>query len=216
MCRNCILTAVLLMLGYDAPVVADIIVDQPVTSGQYSSQYFPDFPMFSGQAFDDFALNQTFRLTTFRAFGIEAVNSHPAANISVTAEIRSAANLNSPVLLSAVGSEVGTDLVFDFGGATLGPGTYWISAYVTRPDGTGGQWYWSGHQPVTGNAAKYHNPGDGFGLGNDPVDLVSGQPSDLAFRLEGTPVPAPPAVVLIGIGLGTGYLVRRRSVRVPE
>jgi hypothetical protein len=216
MCRNYTLTAALLILGYNAPAVADIIVDQPVTSGQNSSQYFPDFPTCSGQAFDDFALNQTFRLTTFRAFGIEAVNSHPAANISVTAEIRSAANISSPILLSAVGSEVGTDLVFDFGGATLGPGTYWISAYVTRPYGTGGQWYWSGHQPVTGNAAKYHNPGGGFGLGNDPVDLVSGQPSDLAFRLEGTPVPAPPAVVLIGIGLGTGYLVRRRSVRAPE
>jgi hypothetical protein len=216
MCRNSFLTAASLLLGYNVPAVADIIVDQPVTSGQYSSQDFPDFPTYSGQAFDDFALNQTFRLTTFRAFGIEAVNSHPAANTSVTAEIRSAANINSPILLSATGSEVGTDLVFDFGGAVLGPGTYWISAYVTRPYDTGGQWYWSGHKPVTGSAAKYHNPGDGFGLGNDPVDLVSGQPSDLAFRLEGTPVPAPPAVVLVGIGLGTGYLVRRRSVRVPE
>jgi hypothetical protein len=204
-----------LVLSSAPPVSADIIVDQPanVSGSAISSQAFPDLPSISIQAFDDFTLTRKYALTTLRVYGNET--GDPTQNVTVTAQIRAAANVSSPVLMSFAGSESGNDLQFDLGGALLGPGTYWVSAFVTRPLNSGGQWFWYFDRPVTGSQAMWQNPGDGFGLGTNAITtgaVIHADPVDLAFTLEGSTntstVPAPPAVVLAGLGAGCVALRR--------
>jgi hypothetical protein len=215
MFRNTALAAALLVLGLANSASADIIVDQAPTfpNGQLS-QVFPDGLNQSSYAFDDFTLSSKYVLTSLRLYGVEALHGDPTQNVSVTAQLSADANVNSPVLMSFTGSESGSDLVFDLGGALLGPGTYWISGFVTRPGTTGGEWTWRYHFPVSGFPAMWQNPGGGQGFGPNPI-IIGGVTDeiDLAFRLEGhtstSTVPAPPAVVLVGLGAGCCVALRR-------
>jgi hypothetical protein len=219
MTRFITLAAVSLVLSSASPVSADVIVDQPsnVANSAIASQTFPDFLTANCLAFDDFTLSSKYALTSLRVYGFE-LGGDPSQNVSVTAQFRAAANVSSPGLMSFTGSESGSDLVFDLGGALLGPGTYWISAFVTRPVSTGGQWFWYFHRPVTGSQAMWQNPWGAFGMGTNPITagaVAEADSVDLAFRLEGhtstSTVPAPPALVLVG--LGAGCVAVRRSLR---
>jgi hypothetical protein len=214
--RAFVLSTALLGFALARPAAADIVLvnQQPTgtpSEDNVNSHYAPDVPQ-TTRGFDDFTLTHWYNLTSFRAYGYD--DGTPAKNMAVTAEIRSTAGLGGPVLLSAIGTEVGNDLVFDFGGGLLGPGHYWITAFVTRNfDNGGGTWYWLFSRPVSGSEAKWQ-PG-GSGPPSDIADLIRDpdeprNPTDLAFHLEGnlSPVPAPPAIVLAGIALA-GVAARR-------
>jgi hypothetical protein len=73
----------------------------------------------------------------------------------------------------------------------LPPGHWWLIFYPTAPFGTFGQY---GRQPAdttNGYAGKLINPGGGFGLGTAWQDWTVLGPTqhDIAFRLEGAPLP---------------------------
>jgi hypothetical protein len=217
--RAFVLSAALLGFTFARPAAADIIVDQQPTGtpsdDHVSSHTAPDVPQ-TTRGFDDFTLANSYHLTSFRAYGYDDRTNLNIGNMFVTAEIRSTMGLGGPVLLSATGTEVGNDLVFDFGGGLLGPGHYWITAFVTRNfDNGGGTWTWLFHRPVSGSEAQWQPGGSGppFDIG-EILDLDDS--TDLAFRLEGrvAPVPAPPAIVLAGIGLAvvTARRLRRSAV----
>jgi hypothetical protein len=213
--RAFVLSAALIGFALARPAAADIIVDQQPTGlpsvDNVTSHDAPDVPQ-TTRGFDDFTLANSYHLTSFRAYGYD--DGDASKNMLITAEIRSTAGLGGPILLSATGMEVGNDLVFDFGGGVLGPGHYWITAFVTRKfDNGGGTWSWLFHRPVSGSEAQWQPGGSGppFLVGDilgDPDEPRN--PTDLAFHLEGklTPVPAPPAIVLAGIGVA-GVAVRR-------
>jgi hypothetical protein len=220
MTRYIALASVLLFLRLGSTASADIIVDMPANVPHLGivSEAFTDDPMSSRQGFDDFTLASKYVLTSLRVYGLELGNRNQ--NVTVTAQFRAAANVSSPVLMSFTGSESGNDLLFDLGGAPLGPGKYWISAIITRPE-NGGLWLWDLHRPVTGSQAMWQNPGGAASYGTHPITVGTFQgtdPDDLAFRLEGytstSTVPAPPAVVLVGLGAGCvalrRYVGRRR------
>jgi hypothetical protein len=208
------LAAVALGFVSATPATADIIVDMPANVSHLGivSEAFTDDPMSSRQGFDDFTLTSKSILTSLRVYGLELGNRNQ--NVTVTAQFRAAANVSSPVPMSFTGTESGNDLLFDLRGAPLGPGKYWISVFVTRPE-NGGLWLWDLHRPVNGSQAMWQNPGGAASYGTNPITVGTFQgtdPEDLAFKLEGSTststVPAPPAVVLVGLGAGCAALRR--------
>ncbi len=185
-----------------------VLVNQaPGTTGRVA-QDFTDFPAFSTAQLDDFTLSGEYNLGALTIFGLDRGDA--SFNVGAFAEIHTAPDLTSPILATATGSQVGADLQLNFGGATLGPGTYWLAAYVARPFAGGGQWYWlASSQAVAGSESFFHNPGGGFGAGGAPVpgSAVFDAPADMAFVLEGTATPAPGALALLGLG---GLVAGRR------
>lgn len=201
---------------------AAIIFDQSATTGvAYISQDYPDFPTFSTAGYDDFSLLTATDIDIFTVFGTDFGNA--ALNVAVTASIYAdAAGFPGAALSTVSGSQVGSDLVFDFGSLVLGPGSYWISAVVTRPFANGGdQWYWNEHSPASGSESLFWNPGGGYGYGTGIVThtTVSGNPNDSSWTLSGNavaslPEPSPLALALLGVcGIGGlfGATIRRRS-----
>jgi hypothetical protein len=165
-----------------------VIVDQSagLTGGYIQSQDFPDIPTYSVSVFDDFTIGTAYEITELTALGRDYYGS-PASNLSVVAGIYASPDLTIPPIVSASGIEVSGNLLFNFGGAMLPAGTYWVSARVVRPNSAGG-WYWNLRAPVSGSQAMWHNPGGGFGRGTSPLRLgdVLVQ-ADLAFLLYGIP-----------------------------
>jgi PEP-CTERM motif len=107
----------------------------------------------------------------------------------------------------------------------LVPGTYWITAWVVRPElPTGGQWFWDTTNPGAPIGSEFYiqNPGGGLIPGASsavPGSTVLGTPpSDLAFTLFGQAVvPEPSSVVLLAIGgLGLSIFARRSRLKAQE
>lgn len=190
---------------------ADILVDQSPSGSGVSSQAFPDFPDFSSGGLDDFTLSDAYDLTSLIVYGSDSGGANPALNVSVEVVFLSAGDLGYTVLASATGLQVGGNLVFDLTGIQLAAGTYWLSARVVRPFGGGGQWFWSSSTSGSGAAALWQNPGGGFSLGGAPISwssIASDGNNAAAFTLEGTLVPAPGALALLGLA---GIVGRRRA-----
>ncbi len=174
---------------------AGVVVDQSSgQTGKYiQSQDFPDIPMYDVAVFDNFTIGSAVSLTSLTVFGSDFYGN-PANNLAVIAGIYASPDRTTAPILSANGVEVfagGANLLFDFGGATLPAGSYWLSARIVRPNSQAG-WYWRMRLPITGSQAIWHNPGGGFGLGTAPIGMGNVlEESDLAFILQGDPAVIP-------------------------
>ncbi len=178
-------------------------------SGNQISQQFTDFPDFTTLSFDDFTLSSASNLTSLTVYGTEQGDS--SQNQFVLYAITSNANVSpATVYASGFGTQVGSDLTFDLTGVSLSAGTYWVTAWVVRDFGLGGQWFWNQTgDAISGSESYLHNPGGGFGGGTDPLSSTAffGFPADLAFNIQGDVVPAPASLALLGMG---GLIARRR------
>lgn len=179
--------AILIVLSIAPHAVrAYVIVDQSSgQTGQYTpSQQFTDVPAYTSCGFDDFTINSSVTLGALTAFGRTTGNA--SSNLGVVAAIYSAPDLTTTPLLSTSGTQSGADLFFDFGGAPLAAGTYWLCTYIIRPN-SAGVWMWKLRQGITNSQGMWHNPGGGFGYGTSPVPLGDVlEQADLAFILSGT------------------------------
>ena len=179
---------------------AAVIVDQ--SSGQtgtfFTSQEFTDLTANSASAFDDFTIATPFDLTWLTVFGREGGN--PSGDVRVKAGIYATPDWTTNPILSASGVQVGADLSFDFRGATLAAGTYWVGAYVVRSVDAG-VWSWKLRLPISGSEAMWHNPGGASGLGTSPVPLGTVQEhADMMFILSGEPT-LPPRIDIMANAL---------------
>jgi hypothetical protein len=201
---------VLVAAAPTGPARAGLIVNQTPTDGDnVISQVFPNQPTSTTFAFDDFVTAQAYSLTALTVLGTE--RGDPTQNLAVTAEIWSGLpGAGSRVQAFAGFEDGGGTLHFDLGHYVLPAGSYWLTAYVTRPVPPTGpfQWFIDTYSPVTGMQAQLYNPGNGFGFGTDPFPIrrITPNPEDLAFTLSGdavavfVPVPEPGTLLLFALG----------------
>jgi hypothetical protein len=207
------------LLGQASTARLGVIVNQdPGIGVGIVSQDMPDFPTFSSAAFDDFTLTQAHVITTFTAYGFD---QNAAPNVAVVAGIYATPDLTTAPLYSETGSEDDSgNLTFDFGGALLDVGTYWITAYIVRPfDPRESEWFWRFFDPVSGSYAMWHNPFGGWDLGTAPTSAgpaASVGLVDMAYTLSGVAVPEPSPLALGGTLTVVGFLASRARRRLAR
>ena len=200
---------------------ADILYTQPYdgTSPGAPSQMFPDYPAFSTLAFDDFTIapGTSWLVTGATVYGQEQGTRPRTSAFSFSFRRRRCRTSMTRPIRSIPGPRIRANLNFTGQNILLGPGTYWITAWVQRPLlPTGGQWFWSetdSGNPI-GSEFYIQNPGGGLlgglAVNATPGSVVFGQPqADLSFTIYGQAIPEPSSIVLLAAGAG-GLLVFRR------
>ncbi|HOX38852.1 MAG TPA: PEP-CTERM sorting domain-containing protein [Candidatus Brocadiia bacterium] len=205
-----LLLALALALGANGSRAA-VLVNQPwdSSSGNKIAQYFPS-DGWGAYEFDDFTTGTDYFVTSLYAQGIEL--GDPSYNLDVVGEIWDGLPGSGSLVLSSVtGTQMGSDLSIDFGGQYLPAGSYWITAYVVREFTPGYQWFWYGTTPINGSEEYFYDPSNIFSYGVlVPGSVVFSASTDMAFVLQGNPVPEPSTVGLIGLGI-VAVALRRRS-----
>jgi hypothetical protein len=204
----------------------DVLYTQPYdgVSAAVPSQIFtdssPDYSSWNTQAFDDFTVTGKGWLVTGATFYGQD-QGDPSQNVSINMQFLSAPGFSTGGISGGV--EQDGNLVFSNLNIFLAPGTYWITAWVDRPELTGGQWFWDMTNAGQPNGSEFliQNPGggllldaDGNPLAQNPtpgIQVFGTPPSDLAFTLSGAVVPEPSGVVLLTIGSLSLALVACRA-----
>jgi hypothetical protein len=185
-----------------------IIHDQPwdgVTPGRAATASLDNVPGSTYQL-DNFSRQNFCIINRITFFGVEAPGGDPSANVACQFRIQRLPSFTNPSTIYAAGSTTAAyqngNLVFEGLSANLAPGDYWITAWVERPS-SGGTWLWRATTPVDGPEAVVHNPGGGQGFGTNPLPgfLVYGQSRDMAFRIQGDPLPEPSTLLTAIVGI---------------
>jgi subtilisin family serine protease len=156
-----------------------------VVAQDFSDVGYSDY---STKAWDDFATDTEVRLTTGTAyFAAETWAAFDRARFLVEiADRAGGAEAGGLVIFTTTGrgSAVGGLVTWDFGGAVLPAGTYWLSVQALGfSDYVQYFWIRANVSAPSGSEHFIHNPGDGFEHGADPrpgaewYDL----PADLGF-----------------------------------
>jgi hypothetical protein len=179
-----------------------ILVNQIGSAGVYSilSQDFtdPGFDIYDSQLADDFTVPSTlvhgWKVQGMRAVGIFFNGAGPCDSETVVI-YKDAGGVPGAVVategpIAGTLTAGGTYTVVFPSAVLLAKGfTYWASMVCTMAYSAGGEWGWSDRTVLTGNTAKWQNPGGGFGVCATWADMdtcvgISGEP-DLQFALAG-------------------------------
>lgn len=201
---------------------ADVIMDQigsmdgaNTANGSVSaSQDFDAYGAYDVVAIDDFTIDSTMSLTSASMVlggwnGYSGLGGIDGFTVSIFSSVDAAGgSIYGDVInmwfdtssLSPVWSGGGDLISFDLGGVTLGAGSYWIGITPANAYGSNGQTgvYQSDIGDYSGAQA---NPTGAFGFITQSTDV------NYAYSLEGTGVPAPGALALLGLA---GIASRRR------
>ena len=200
--------AIVALICWPATAQAGILYYQPYdgTSPAAPSQVFPDFPSWATKSFDDVTV-------TGGGWLVQGVTIYgqdqgdPTQNVSVNMQFLQAPGFTTTGISGGTEDATG-NLNFNGLNIFLAPGTYWISAWVNRPELTGGQWFWDMTDVGNPNGSEFsiQNPGgsllqdsNGNPLAANPTpgSQVYGTPAaDLAFTLVGQAAPEPSSIVL--------------------
>ncbi len=220
------------LLSWSAAARADILYSQPYdgVSPGVPSQVFtdtsPPYSNWSTKAFDDVTVTGSGWLVQGATiYGQE--QGDPTQNVSINLQFQSTAlpDFNNTAGIITGGTEDASgNLNFTGLSVFLAPGTYWISAWVVRPElPTGGQWFWDTTNAGAPIGSEFYIQNPGGGLISGASSAVPGSsvlpilPSDLAFTLYGQAVPEPSSLVLFAIGgLGLAIYARRSRVKALQ
>jgi len=227
-----IVVAIVALMSRPARAQGGILWNQPYdgSSPGVPSQVFTDtdpldYTNYNTQAFDDFKVTGNGWIVTGATFyGYEPFSANPAESVNM--QFMAAPGPATSDAISGTEDDSG-NLNFNGLNVYLAPGTYWIAAWVTRPELSDGQWFWNmtNYGSPVGSEFYIQNEDGGLlqdGSGNPlaltptPGSLVFGtQPSDLAFTIYGqqAAVPEPSSLVLLVtslVGL-LGYARTRRE-----
>ena len=205
---------------------ADVIMDQIGTmdgantaGGSISAtQEFIDYGAYSIVAMDDFSISEDMNLTSASMI-LGGWNGYPGDpglvqgyTISIFSSVEAAAgNLfgdvlavwSDPVAADAAWTGGGHLMTFDLGGAFLAAGDYWLGITPLNHFAAGGGQTGVWQSDIGDNSGHQANPGGGFGMpGNWQATNAN-----YAYSLEGTAIPAPGALALLGLA---GFAGRRR------
>lgn len=168
-----------------------LVTQSAATSGTVVAQSFADVGMdqYSTKAWDDFTVTENTFLTSGRAYFTPSMwGGHLLVDFKVeVADVPGGAEAGGRVLHSTIGrGQYGSGVVtWDFAGAPLAAGTYWISVQALGGFHVDGQVYWcrANTYPVRGSEHYLHNPGGAFGYGSAPVPGAwwKGSAADLAL-----------------------------------
>ncbi|QEL15877.1 hypothetical protein [Limnoglobus roseus] len=219
-------TLFLAVLGLAAPAArADIVYDQDLPAGATPPAFAISDPSRSQIAADDFALTAAATVTDVRWYGRTGVTAiDPVGPATFRIEFLSDGFGPIPLPGSVVSSQtvdvgrtdVGTTApLYAYAAAlptpvALAPGRYWLSIAEVDAD-TPNVWSW---------AIASQKPGEFLDVRRDDTAAWTLTDGAAAFTLEGTTtpvdVPAPPAILLAGIGAAGFWGVRRRAQPVAE
>src|SRR5437762_6543319 len=168
--------------------------------GVYSilSQDFTDagFDIYDSYLADDCAvpasLTLGWKVQGMRAVGIFFNGAGPCDSVSVNfyKDASGLPGAQTGTTQTGAGSPSGTHtLVFPTAQKLAKGATYWASMWCTMAYAAGGEWGWSDRIDQDGNAAKWENPGGGFGTCPTWTDMdtcvgIAGEP-DLQYALAG-------------------------------
>ncbi len=189
------------LLDGTAKTHADILYSQPYdgVSPGAPSQVFPDYPTYSTKSFDDVTVGGGGWLVQgVTIYGQE--QGDPSQNVAVDLQFASSPNFNDPSPVYTGTEDSSGNLNFTGLNISLAPGTYWITAWVVRPElPTGGQWFWSMTDAGSPNGSEFYiqNPGGGLvpgALTRSPPAASSGRsPRIWPSRSRDKPSPSPRA-----------------------
>ncbi len=211
-----------------APAMADVLWDQSAYDPAINAlvdQEFGDYPDYSSYMVNDV-------VTDAGGWEVDSITAYFTNTASAWAPVTTA-RLNVFAKTDALptagddpvaGIEVGVTLT-DTGtyweiaasglALSLAGGTeYWIGLTPIGDFGVVGQEFHAGAAPLVGADTAWRNPGDGFALGADWQDTAAVGAGewpglyDSAFLMEGTIVPEPSVLTLLGCGALA--LIRRR------
>ncbi|NSW55837.1 MAG: PEP-CTERM sorting domain-containing protein [Armatimonadetes bacterium] len=202
-----------ILLAVSLPATADILWDQPVGAmPAIISTRNNVFPTRSAYGFDDFEVNsggwwEVDKVTLYGAGGLLPNSVHLA--------FPSAPNA-SAITTTYPGTVVGGNLEFNLGGMKFYSGHYWLSGFIVRGGQGSSNWTWKTRQQALLDPAWWHNPGNYYGLGTNPLPIstlldLEEEEGDFAFRIEGKDVPEPGTFALLGLGLAGLSVYRRRK-----
>jgi C1A family cysteine protease len=173
----------------EAPSV--IVAQSPAGVRVVAQSFAAPFSDYSTKAWDDFTLITDTPMGTGQAY-FSPLNWGGLGRVPFLVEIADApggSEAGAQVRLFAMGTgHAGDGLVtWDFGGAVLPKGTYWISVQASGGFFQYGQTYWyrSNRENPNGLGHFMHNPGGGFGFGEQVAHASTwyGTRADLAFTL---------------------------------
>ncbi len=205
---------------------ADVIMDQIGTmdgantaAGSISAtQEFIDYGVYSIVAMDDFSISEDMNLTS-ASMVLGGWNGYPGDpslvqgyTISIFSSVGAAAGglygdvvavWSDPVAADTAWTGGGHLMTFDLGGAFLAAGDYWLGItplnHFAAGAGQTGVW----QSDIGDGSGHQANPGGGFGM----PDNYQATGVNYAYSLEGSAIPAPGALALLGLA---GFAGRRR------
>jgi hypothetical protein len=144
-------------------------LDQQEVVAIPSQRMEPEFSIYNTRAVDDFAVAAPCRVQSVDVVGTfyDGLGPITSAEIVVYADkgARPGAVIARRTAAAPGNQDMGSFRIALPRSVPLAPGTYWLSVRVDMDFATGGQWGWLTSSLQHGVAARWKNPGDGFGTG---------------------------------------------------